>query len=334
MKIFSVLGLALICICANAQTFQLPTANRALLQPGNEDKYFVGTVGKSWVSGTFGSVRSDGWQMHEGIDVKCLQRDRKGEPTDPVLSTADGVVAYISTRAGLSNYGKYIVIRHQIDGVEVYSLYAHLSEIAPGLAVGQAVKANQPIAIMGRTSNTHQRIDKDRAHVHFELNLFYNDRFSEWFKATVKQRNDHGNWNGQNLGGLDPRLILLAANKNPGFNLVTWIQGRTELCRVLVHKTNFSYVRRYTALMLPNPVAAREGVAGYEMSIDYNGVPFRIIPRAVSEIKTRSKYELLSVNETEYRKNPCRKLVAKRGSRWQFTSKGTRLLDLITYGGR
>ena len=51
------------------------------------DALKVGTVGQPWTSGTFGCVRSGGWQMHEGLDIRCLQRDKHGEPLDPVLAT-------------------------------------------------------------------------------------------------------------------------------------------------------------------------------------------------------------------------------------------------------
>src|ERR1039458_1750332 len=94
-----------------AQPLQLPTANRALFEPGGEEKFFVGTVGKTWTSGCFGCVRSDGWQMHEGLDIRCLQRDKRGEPADPVMASADGTVVYISTKPSLSNYGNYVVMR-------------------------------------------------------------------------------------------------------------------------------------------------------------------------------------------------------------------------------
>src|SRR5262245_31769127 len=107
---------------ASAQIFQLPTANHTLFEPGKEENFFVGTVGKPWTSGSFGCVRSGGWQMHEGLDIRCLKRDRRGQPVDPVMATADGVVAYINTRPSLSNYGNYLVIRHQVDGVEIFSL--------------------------------------------------------------------------------------------------------------------------------------------------------------------------------------------------------------------
>src|SRR4029079_4179533 len=113
---------------AVAESIRLPTSNHALFEGGAEEKFFVGTVGKPWTSGCFGCVRSDGWQMHEGLDIRCLQRDKHGEPIDPVLAAADGTVSYINKRPSLSNYGNYIVFRHQIDGIEVYSLYAHLRE--------------------------------------------------------------------------------------------------------------------------------------------------------------------------------------------------------------
>src|SRR5580658_3991303 len=102
----------------SAQPFLLPTANQAIFEPGGQERYFVPTPGKTWLSGTFGCVRSDGWQMHEGLDIKCLQRDRAGEPSDPVMAAAAGVVAYINDKPPLSNYGRYIVVMHKINGME------------------------------------------------------------------------------------------------------------------------------------------------------------------------------------------------------------------------
>ena len=104
-----------------AQTpFQFPTANQALLDPNGGEKLIVGTVGKPWTSGCFGCVRSEGWQMHEGLDIRCLQRDKHGEPTDPVMATADGTVVYINYRPSLSNYGNYVVINNRIEGIDIF----------------------------------------------------------------------------------------------------------------------------------------------------------------------------------------------------------------------
>ena len=203
-------ALWLLTLAAQAQPFSFPPPTTRCSSRGARKGSSSAPSARPWTTGTFGCVRSGGWQMHEGLDIRCLQRDKHGEPTDPVLATADGTVVYISTRPSLSNYGKYLVVRHQVEGLEIYSLYAHLREVRRDLKVGQAVKAGEPVAIMGRTANTHEGISKDRAHVHFELNLLVNDRFAGWYKKTVPgQRNDHGEWNGQNLLGIDPRAILL-----------------------------------------------------------------------------------------------------------------------------
>jgi len=324
-----------VCALAAAQSpFRFPTANQALYEPGQELKFFAPTApDKPWNSGSFGCVRSDGWQMHEGLDIRCLQRDRRGEPTDPIMSTADGTVVYINKRPSLSNYGNYIVIRHLIEGLEIYSLYAHLSAIQPALRVGQAVKGGEVIATMGRTSNTGETITQDRAHVHFELNVFVNDNFPAWYKkAFPGERNDHGMWNGQNLNALDECEILLAEHSpKGGFSLLNFVRGQTGLCRVLVRATNFPYLKRYPELVLKNPVADKEGVAGYEIAWNYNAVAFALMPRAASEIKGRARFQLLSVNEAEYAAHHCRRLVVKRVGRWELTDTGLRELELLTY---
>jgi murein DD-endopeptidase MepM/ murein hydrolase activator NlpD len=320
-------------LSAKADLFLLPTSNRAIYEKGAEEKYFVPTVGKTWVSGTFGCVRSDGYQIHEGLDVHCLQRDKHGEPIDPVMATADGTVAYINNRPSLSNYGNYVVLRHNIQGLDIYSTYAHLHSFAPGLKVGKTVKAGEVIAIMGRTANTREGISKERAHVHYELDLFVSDHFNAWYKKNLPgERNDHGLWNGQNLTGIDARLILLQQHEQGDkFSLVNFLQSETTLCRVFVRDTNFPWLKRYPQLIKRNPIAEKQGIAGYEMALDYNGAAVELIPRAASEIKSNAKYVVLSVNETEEKKNPARRLVAKHGTRWELTSHGTKLLDLFTY---
>src|SRR4026207_1685991 len=125
-----IVGLLLFALAlrAVAEPFRLPTANRAIFEPGGEARFFAPTPGKPWTSGGFGCVRTEGWQMHEGLDIRATQFDKAGGPPDPGLATADVVVGYINRRPSLSNYGNYIILRHSIDGVEVCSLYAHLHE--------------------------------------------------------------------------------------------------------------------------------------------------------------------------------------------------------------
>jgi peptidoglycan LD-endopeptidase LytH len=333
MRLLSFLFLLSIATAGHAQVFRLPTPNRAIYEVGGSSKYYVGTTGKPWTSGTFGCVRTGGTQFHEGIDIRCLQRDKQGEPIDPVFAVANGTVAYISDKPGLSNYGNYIVLRHQIAGLEIYSLYAHLRSIRPGLRVGQPLKAGESIAVLGRTANTREGISKDRAHLHFELNFLINDRFTQWHAREYKgQRNDHGDWNGQNLVGIDPSEVLIKQNRpSEDFNLVKHVREQTELFRVVVRDTSFPWLARYAPLVWRNPTAAKQGVAAYEITFSHTGVPFKVVPRAESELKSKARVTLLSVNEAEQRAHSCRKYVTKTVGRWELAPNGERLIDLLTF---
>jgi murein DD-endopeptidase MepM/ murein hydrolase activator NlpD len=199
--------------------------------------------------------------------------------------------------------------------------------------VDQPVKAGETIAVMGRTTNTRERISKDRAHVHFELDLLVNDQFAAWYKKTFPdQRNDHAHWNGQNLLGIDPRLVFLEQQRRgTNFSLREFLRNQTELCRVTVRKTDFQWLKRFPQLLVHSPTTPGEGIAGYEVSLNYNGIPFRLNPLAASELKGRERFRITHVNDAEYQKNPCRRLIVKRGDRWELGRNGTHLLELLTY---
>lgn len=320
-----------------AQPFQLPTANRAILDPdGGAERYFVGTSGKPWTSGQFGCVRSGGGQLHEGLDIRPMQRDRRGEPTDDALCALAGQVAYVNTRSGLSNYGNYVVIRHEIDGLEVFTLYAHLASVASGVRVGAPVQAGQPLGRMGRTSNTRQRITPDRAHLHFEITFMAAARYAAWHKANMGEtRNDHGNFNGRNLVGLDPAAVFRSqALAKPGapFSLARHLRETPELTRVLIRRPALDWVRRNPGAVEANPVAQRQGIAAWELSLGFNGIPLRAIPRAASELPANmGPYRLLGVNPKTLEQFPCGKLVFKRGQLWTLTAKGQQQLELLAY---
>lgn len=327
-----VAGLALAAAGLRAQPFYLPTPNRDIFQSGGETRYFVGTVGKPWSSGTFGCVRTAGQQLHEGWDIRASARDKQGEATDTVTAAADGVVAYVNARAALSNFGRFVILRHRVDGLEVYSTYAHLARIRSGLTAGLAVKAGEPLGVLGRSANTAQGISKDRAHLHFELGLRISDSFTAWQKANFPdQRNDHGEFNGRNFVAVDPLPIFREQMRlRERFNLVRLLQSQTALCRVQVRDTSFAWLRRYPQFVVPGARATREGVAGYEISLNYHGLPFKLVPLAASELKSKSRYHLVEVNAAEQQARPCGKLVARSGDGWRLTPTGERCLSLLT----
>ena len=321
-------------VAALGQPFHLPTPNQAIFEAGKEAGYFTPTIGRTWPSGTFGCVRSEGWQMHEGIDIKCTQRDARGEPIDPVSAAADGTIAYTNAKAGLSNYGNYIVMQHQVDGLTVYTLYAHLRAIASGLSIGQARKSGEIIATMGRTSNTRQGISRERAHLHFEICLLANPNFSAWYKKNLAdQRDDHGRWNGQNLIGIDPWKLFLGQHedkaKRQPFSLRQFISNQPVLCRVLVKSPNFQWAKRHPDLV--DSMKPPKAIAGYEISLDPNGVPVSSTPRDAASFSGKEPFKLLHVDPGVYKKFPCRKLVFKKGQQWVLTAKGITHIKLLTY---
>ncbi|MBT5708525.1 MAG: M23 family metallopeptidase [Verrucomicrobia bacterium] len=313
--------------------FSFPTSNHALLEENGDDAFFVGTPGKPWTSGSFGCVRSSGYQFHEGADIRAVQRDRRNEPIDPVLCTANGWIVHTSRKSGLSNYGKYVVIGHKIEGLEIFSLYAHLSSILPEWKPGKWILSGQQIGVMGRTSNTKQRISRDRAHLHFELALIVNHDFPAYFKKRYpKGINDHGMWNGQNLAGMDPAEIFRAqAESTESFSLRTYLREKTPMFTIQVNKLNFPWANRYLPLILRATDVPNDQITGYEISFDSSGLPFQLKPILLQEDAKKEPYELLSVNEEVYKANRCRKLIVKTGTKWRFTATGKQAMNLLFF---
>src|ERR1044071_4729639 len=101
----------------------LPTENDALLRGDGPAFYqyverdYHGEKSTPWEGGQYGFVRDPVetaagivyMRFHEGIDIRPMQRDERGEPLDEVRAIAQGKVVYTSLVPGYSNYGKYIV---------------------------------------------------------------------------------------------------------------------------------------------------------------------------------------------------------------------------------
>jgi hypothetical protein len=320
---------------ARALDLCLPTANNALLKTGGDADFFQPTIEGTTESGMFGCVRVNGHRFHEGIDIKCLQRDRRGEPLDPVHAVADGEVAFINTKPGLSNYGRYIVVQHDWDGVQVFTLYAHLSASSPGLVAGQPVKKAQVIATLGHSSNTREGISRDRAHLHFEIDLLLNSNFRIWYPKRDPKAPPFGNFNGQNLIGLDPAAFLRAYAADRKLNFAAYIATQPVAFTVLVGAHPFPWLTLHPEQIQPGNGAP----IGYEIGMTYWGMPVIVWPRTASEIGEDQRHILQrglavvhQVNETELARGTCQDLV-KRNSRghWLLSERGRERFDLLTY---
>jgi len=321
-------------VTARALDISLPTANDALLRLGHDAEFFQPTVEGTVESGMFGCVRRNGHRFHEGIDIKCLQRDRRGEPIDPVHAVADGEVAFLNNKPGLSNYGRYVVLRHRWDGVEVFTLYAHLRDIAEGLVAGQPVQKGQVIGILGHSTNTREGIPSERAHLHFEINFMLNPNFRIWYPKRDPKAPPFGNFNGLNLAGLDPAAFLRAYAADRKLNFADYLAHQPIGFTVLVGARPLPWLSLH-----PEQVRAAAGApVAYEIGATAWGVPVAVWPRADSEITAsqlrtlqRGLPVLCRVNEAELERGSCRQMAKRTGRGWQLAPDGREWVELLTY---
>lgn len=260
-----------------------PTPNTAYLEGKPYEAYVQPTVSGEVESGLFGCVRSGGTQFHEGIDLKPLSRDRRGEPTDPVFATMAGVVRHINARAADSSYGRYIVIEHTELKPAVLTLYAHLGAIEPGLKPGDPVTLGQAIGTMGRSAGGYT-IPKERAHLHYEIGLMMTHRFQSWYDwKKFGSPNKQGLYNGMNLMGIDALDFFNAFRARRVDNFQDYFARMTPVAtvRVAKHETP-DFVLRYPELLAAEPPMS--GVAGWEIKVNETALPFSWKPLGAADV--------------------------------------------------
>lgn len=289
--------LSLLCVIpASAQSldFRLPTDNRHLLT-GEPEKFYMyvnrtfeGESSKPWQGGSWGLVRNpvrvDGeiqyLRFHEGIDIAPVRRDRAGNPRDLVKSIARGTVMHVNSHAGRSNYGRYLVVAHPVDGGDhqVFSLYAHLAEIT--------VKPKDKVvtgSVLGRMGYTGVGLNRTRAHLHLELGLLLSHDFQKWFDRYFASTNHHGQFNGMNLIGLDVAEFFIQQEKNPELTVTEFVRQSPPHFKITVpRRGRFSFVERHPWLVDGN---RSEPGHSWEISLTATGLPTRIkvSQRKVSE---------------------------------------------------
>src|SRR5438045_5558422 len=101
----------------------LPTDNDSLFSGGGAAFYqyiernYNGVKSTPWEGGQYGFVRDPTdtaggvvyTRFHEGIDIRPVHRDGRGEPLDEVRAIAVGKVVHPKLVPGDSNQGKYIM---------------------------------------------------------------------------------------------------------------------------------------------------------------------------------------------------------------------------------
>lgn len=297
-----------------------PTPNPAYFEGKSISEFIQPTAAGEPESGLFGCRRSGGRQFHEGLDLKPVKRDRRGEPADPVFAAMRGVVRYISRSPGNSNYGRYIVLEHPDVEPAVYTLYAHLAEVAPELSTGMTVSKGQTLGLMGRSSS-EQAIPRERGHLHFEIGVVLSQNFQSWYDfKKFGSRNLHGNYNGMNLAGIDPMEFFddYRARRVDTFREF-FAHMRTAVRFRVAGRMMPDYVRRYPSLMT-RTIPEGQLVGGWEVRVNEMGVPFSLTPLTPMDLMNLSPGEvrIVEVNEDLIRRFRCKSLAVARRGEWKM----------------
>ncbi|MGH7946816.1 MAG: M23 family metallopeptidase [Opitutaceae bacterium] len=268
-------------------------------------------------SGGYGGVRSSGGQFHEGIDIKPVSRDRRGEPLDSVFAAMAGVVRYVNATAGDSSYGRYIVLEHPGVTPAVYTLYAHLARIAPGVRSGLEVNAGHVLGTMGHSSGGYM-IPTDRSHLHFEIGVVMTRNFQAWYdRRRFGSRNEHGMWNGMNLTGIDPLAFFNDWRDGRARTVQDFFEKLETAVRLRIatfHKPDF--VTRYPSLLTKPPPPGL--VAGWEVQFNWSGVPFAWTPLTPADVEglKRDQPKIIEVNAAIERRERSKTLAVSRRGTW------------------
>ena len=307
-----------------------PTPSRAYWEGKGFAAFVQPTASGEVTSGLYGCRRSGGAQFHEGVDIKPTQRDRQGEPTDPIFAVMDGVVRYVNAQAGESSYGRYIVLEHPSVSPSVFTLYGHLRRVAPGLKAGQSVARGESIGTMGRSASTYA-IPKDRAHLHFEIGVWLTRDFQSWYDwKKFGSKNEHGLWNGMNLLGVDPLAFFDAYRAGKLRSVQDFFAGMREAVRlrIAVAKTP-DFVSRYPALLTKGIVEGAFG--GWEISFNEMGVPYAWTPLSPMDVVDMRPGEIrvAATNDALLRANDCKSLVFSKRGRQAIGSDLESVLQLL-----
>lgn len=315
---------------------RLPTDNEALLQGElpqfymYTDRNFEGVRSRPWQGGQYGFVRNESrtpagivfTRFHEGVDIQPVERDARGEPLDEVYAVDEGRVVYVSTDPRASAYGIYVVVEHDWQGSPYYTLYAHL--MRANVRQGQRLARG---ARIGRLGYTGTGINQRRAHLHFEINLLLSERFDSWMAtAHPRSRNQHGDFHGLNLAGIDVPALYFALLENPEAEIGTVVQQEAPAWKALVPGGFVpELVQRYP--WLAGGRVPRVPPAGWIVHVGASGLPLRFEP-SDQEVTRPVVVYVADRIRTGY--ESTNSMLSRSGGAFELADKGRNHLRLLT----
>ena len=316
------------CLFSSPEHFKLswPTPNPAFAK-GQGYSAFLQKTGpdKDFSSGAFGCVRNNGYKFHEGIDLYPLRRDSKGRAIDNVFSSMRGKVTYINRTTGHSAYGKYLVMEHREQGICLYSLYAHLASIEPGLSIGSIVEVASPLGKMGNTASFS--IPLSRSHLHFEIGLRLTSDFQKWFdRQSFKTPNHHGNFSGFNLVGIDPIPFYSAYQAKSFKSPLEYFKNLPSVVNVRVKSTRVPDFAKRNPGLFPR-IQENNLFHAWDCSFGPFGIPIRLSP-SKKPLPGKQIVQITSFDSSVQNK-PCRQLVKNYSGQFQLSKQLKVYLELL-----
>lgn len=326
-----------LCLSARAEMplgLKLPTDNQFIFGNSPEKFYmytyrnFEGTSSHPWTAGKYGYVRGlrrtdEGviaTKFHEGIDIRPLKRDRSNRPLDIVSSIADGKVVYTNKSAGRSNYGNYVVVEHDWGTGSFYSLYAHLASVSCNS--GQRVKAGSPLGKLGYTG---AGINRERAHLHLELNVMSHRQFGKWHAKHFSSPNHHGPHNGLNMNGLNIAELFIRHNGNPKLSLTAFIKQVPVYFKVTIpRRGDLDIAQRYPWMRVGDHQTM---TPAWEISFASSGFPLAITPSNRAVLSPKVTYVKPTVSSHSYH---TKGILTGSGNQASLSKIGQRVISLLS----
>ena len=258
-------------------------------------------------SALWGCVRNGGSRFHEGIDLKALSRDQRGEATDAIFAFDKGVIQYINRDPSKSSYGRYIVIEHGSWTPGLVTIYAHLAQVPSRITPGISVSAGERIATMGRSAS--YVIPKERAHLHFEVGLWLGPAFQKWYDVqNFDTPNDHGAYNGMNIVGFDVWSLLNAIRDGKVDSVNDYFATLPTAVSVRVWNGSIPDILRTSSELMVNNFLPADH-AGWKIDFSASGVPLRFEALTINDRSGSGVTQLAFQNSSLLTKNSCVSLV-------------------------
>jgi len=316
---------------------KLPTYNKYIFSNEPQkfymytDRYFEGKTSKPWTAGQYGYVRNMrrteegviGTRFHEGVDIRPMKRDDVGRPLDYVRSIARGKVVYVNNLSKMSNYGKYVVVEHDLGSLlgSFYSLYAHLA--VADCKVGAPVDAGTVIAKMGYTG---VGINRERAHLHLEFNVMAQKDFSDWHLHYFGSPSGHSMYNGLNMNGLNIAELFIKHHSNPRLKLADFLKKIPVYFKVTIPRESGVPIDIATRYAWMKQGDHNVTSPSWEISYASSGFPLAVKPSKRSVSKATVTYVKHTKSDHKYH---TKGLLSGTGSSATLTSIGRRTVALI-----